>query len=134
MQSGNIIPFPAPSDQKAKERILSALSANQSDLHVKEEMLPRGSRSPMDKIKNIEHITNSGRVGPFAFVAQDQLTGLFYTEVETGDRNARKHLFALIGVLEAVKMELLEKAALAPTLDSHGGIIDPYQNDSEASQ
>lgn len=112
---------------------MSALSRNHMVTHVKDEMCKTNTPNHMDKLRDVQHIASSGRVGPFVFIAQDQQTGLFYTEVETGDGNAGTNLFAMIGVLETLKLELLECAALAPTIDHSGRPINPHQEESEVS-
>jgi hypothetical protein len=52
--------------------------------------------------------------------------GLFFTEVMLDPREiARNDVFAWIGAMEALKLELMDLAQMAPLMLSDGSILDP---------
>lgn len=71
------------------------------------------------------------RVDEFVIVGRDVETKHFLTEVILAP-NQQNDLFAFIGVLSALKLELTEQSQLSPALLLDGTIADPNQEERES--
>ncbi|WP_170297717.1 hypothetical protein [Paracoccus litorisediminis] len=138
---GDVLPFVIASKNspltEANVRIVTALHQRESSKslidRVKGENNLGGSPPPLDRASPPLHITHSRRFGPFLFIGRDRETGLFYTDYDDGNISAGTDLFALIGVLETLKVELTERAAaLAPSIDRLGRVQHPELPHEEA--
>lgn len=82
----------------------------------------------LDRIDQIRHLIAQGRIEDFLFVGRDVETKHFLTEIALSPSN-RTDIFAFVGITNALKLELTERAQLAPTLLPDGSVLDPYQDE-----
>jgi hypothetical protein len=83
----------------------------------------------LDKLDRLRRLITDGRIQGLIFVGQDPVTGYFLTETCLDRAMNRSELFGYMGVLETLKMEIGESAAVAPVIDLSGTIIDPYEEE-----
>jgi hypothetical protein len=77
------------------------------------------------KIDQIGQLAAAGRIDGLVVVACDSRTGYFLTEICLPADQDKTDLFGLVGVIETLKSELTEQAAMAPYIDLTGTICDP---------
>lgn len=81
-------------------------------------------------LKALEKLTvlaQDGRLGGFILLAQDERTGYFLSELDLPDEFNRHEVHGFVGLLEALKLELCERSALAPFINLDGHVVDPYE-------
>lgn len=83
-------------------------------------------------IDNIRELVAAGRLQGLVMIGREPTTGLFMTELAMHDQVTPRHeLFAYVGALETIKMELADAAAMAPTLLATGEVVDPWDQVDE---
>ena len=137
---GKVVPFASPrvsvnsSLEEARKTILARVEEGQRSDPVP----PLGSCEPvssgerrkniLDRIDKIRHLVAEGRIEDFVFVARDVETKHFLTEVPSSYCD-RTDIFAFVGVLSALKLELTERSQFAPALLLDGTVNDPYKQE-----
>lgn len=96
---------------------VTTCNARPSSLSEKERILQW-----LDQIRNL---VEQGRISEFLFVCKDLENKHFLTEVAI-PKCSQSELFGFVGVLEALKLELTERAQLSPALMADGTVLDPY--------
>lgn len=80
----------------------------------------------LEKVDRLRALINEGRVDGLVFAGQDPVTGYFFTEMCLDEVESRTELFGFMGILENLKLEISENAAMAPALTLSGLVIDPF--------
>lgn len=89
--------------------------------------IEQDKREHLTRIRcGLEDLSKQDRIGNLILIAQDPKTGLFLHEVHHDPRARTVDLLGMIGILETLKLELTERAAMAPSITLDGDIIDPY--------
>jgi hypothetical protein len=82
-------------------------------------------------VKSLEGLialAKAGRVDGLVLMAHDPVTGLFRTDISMRDGVVPpKDTLAYLGCFEALKMELVDAAQLAPYISMTGEVVDPYE-------
>lgn len=86
------------------------------------------TKNILDRLDQIRHLVEQGRIEDFILISRDTATGHFLTEVDLSCPNGSE-IFGYVGVLEALKLELTERAQLAPALMPDGSVLDPYKKE-----
>lgn len=81
----------------------------------------------LDRLDQLRHLVEQGRIEGLILVASDMLTGRYLTETCLPTDMDRGDAFGLIGVLETLKVELTETAAMAPFMRLNGTMHDPFE-------
>lgn len=82
-------------------------------------------------LNQAKDLVENGRLEGFVMMGRDPMSGLFYTEVALRDPFVTKNdLYAYIGCLEAIKVELSDAAMMAPAIIAGGVIVDPEQEEA----
>lgn len=81
--------------------------------------------SVTNRLSMIIEMVKAGRISDFVFVGRDSASGHFLTEVAVKPPNP-SDTFAFVGVLNALNLELTDKAQLSPELMPDGSVLDPY--------
>jgi hypothetical protein len=93
------------------------------------------SENQLEMIATLEatmQLVTSGRLEGFVLLGRDPSTGIFLTEVHLAPVSVSKvDMFAYVGCMDVLKMELAEIAAMAPLMTKDGEIIDPFENVDE---
>lgn len=88
-------------------------------------------REPNDDLlaamSKLEILARAGRLGGFILIAQDEQTGYFLSELSMPEDCNRHEVHGFVGLLEALKLELCERSALAPYINLDGHVVDPYE-------
>lgn len=87
---------------------------------------PEQTKNILDRLSRLRLLVEQGRIGSLVIVGQDPVTGYFLTETCLDPATGRTEHFGLVGVLETLKLELTEQAALSPVIDLTGAVVDPY--------
>jgi hypothetical protein len=80
------------------------------------------------RFDQIRKLIETGRITDFLFIARDEGTKHFLTEIAINVSNATE-IFAFVGVTDALKLELTERAQLAPSIMPDGSVLDPYEKE-----
>lgn len=83
------------------------------------------------KLRSLATLAEKGRLDGLVLAGMDPATGLFLTEVLFDPATEKSEMFQWVGVLEGLKLEISEQAALAATIDDAGNIIDPFIPDQD---
>ena len=75
----------------------------------------------LEKLDQIRRLVDQGRISEFIFIGRDPETRLFLTELAL-DQSAPTEVFAFVGVMNAVQLELTEQSQLAPALMLDGSV------------
>ena len=75
----------------------------------------------------VGQMLESSGIGEFLLIARDKESGYFFHSLHLPQDVTGHDLFALIGLLENLKLELCERSAMAPSIDVDGRIIDAYK-------
>lgn len=135
--SATILSFPDGSKIEGDARIKFDEDYAEALLEGEESFDPIQSADPeqvkiiLDKIDQLRSLVEQGRIDGLVFVGQDPVTGYFITELCLEPDLNRTELFGFMGVLETVKLELSEQAAMAPVMTLAGAILDPYDYEEE---
>lgn len=135
--SATILSFPDGSKIEGDARIKFDEDYAEALLEGEESFDPIQSVDPeqvkiiLDKIDQLRSLVEQGRIDGLVFVGQDPVTGYFITELCLEPDLNRTELFGYMGVLETVKLELSEQAAMAPVMTLAGAILDPYDYEEE---
>lgn len=135
--SATILSFPDGSKIEGDARIKFDEDYAEALLEGEESFDPIQSVDPeqvkiiLDKIDQLRSLVEQGRIDGLVFVGQDPVTGYFITELCLEPDLNRTELFGYMGVLETVKLELSEQAAMAPVMTLAGVILDPYDYEEE---
>lgn len=135
--SATILSFPDGSKIEGDARIKFDEDYAEALLEGEESFDPIQSVDPeqvkiiLDKIDQLRSLVEQGRIDGLVFVGQDPVTGYFITELCLEPDLNRTELFGFMGVLETVKLELSEQAAMAPVMTLAGAILDPYDYEEE---
>lgn len=84
-------------------------------------------RRVLEKIDALRKLVEQGRVEGLVLLGQDPMTGYFLTELCLDPEMNRAELFGFLGVLDTLKLEITEMAAMAPTITLTGAVLDPYE-------
>jgi hypothetical protein len=80
--------------------------------------------STLDKLKGL---VEAGRLSGLIILGRDPQTKLFLTEtVLDATVTPATEMFAYVGVVETLKVELTEYASMAPALMTDGSVNDPW--------
>lgn len=82
----------------------------------------------LDRIDQIRHLVAEGRIDDFVFVGRDVETKHFLTEVALSPVNSSE-IFAFVGVLSALKLELTERSQLAPAMLLDGSYTEKTEKE-----
>lgn len=85
------------------------------------------NQSLLAALEKLGALAREGRLGGFILVAQDERTGYFLSELDLPDEFNRHEVHGFVGLLEALKLELCERSALAPFINLDGAVVDPYE-------
>lgn len=80
----------------------------------------------LDRLDRLRLLVEQGRIDSLVLVGKDPVTGYFLTETCLDAQDDRTELFGFVGVLENLKLEISEQAAMAPVISLTGDIIDPF--------
>ena len=142
---GEIIPFTGAKVVRMAEKVNAKsiiLSCLEGEVRQISDTKAKNGESPptdserrkniLDRIDQIRHLIVQGRIEDFIFVGRDVDTRHFLTEVELSDtiQQNRTEIFAFVGVTDAIKLELTERAQLAPALLPDGSVYDPYKEEA----
>lgn len=135
--SATILSFPDGSKIEGDARIkfdedyAEALLKGEGSFDPIQSVDPEQVKIILDKIDQLRSLVEQGRIDGLVFVGQDPVTGYFITELCLEPDLNRTELFGYMGVLETVKLELSEQAAMAPVMTLAGVILDPYDYEEE---
>lgn len=84
----------------------------------------------LEWLNQIKTLIENGRITEFLFVGRDAENKHFLTEVSL-PTPPQSEIFGFVGVLEALKLELTERAQLAPALMSDGSVLNPHEKETD---
>lgn len=83
----------------------------------------------IDLLDKARQLVEGGRLTGLIVIGTDPMTDLFLNEMRMrGPLVNREAMFAYIGLLDALKAELMEAAWMAPVINTAGAIVDPYNS------
>ncbi len=81
----------------------------------------------LELIDRVRSLVESGRLVGLVVMGFDPVTDLPLNELQlNGPSINRTKLFAYVGMLEMLKIEVNEAAMMSPTINADGNIVDPY--------
>lgn len=114
-------------ERKAKRRASRQAKKNVADavMQHREDML--------EVLEKLTRMVTEGRLEGLVIVSRETSTKLFLTELALDERIiAPNELHSLVGVMEALKLELADSAmACAPCLTLDGSVMDPQDQPEE---
>jgi hypothetical protein len=94
------------------------------------EALSEAQEALLKGLDDVRNLIISGRLEGFVLLGRDPSTDLFHSQVLLPTAAVPRHkLFAYIGMLDCLKLELSDAAAFAPSVMEDGTILDPYLDD-----
>jgi hypothetical protein len=83
----------------------------------------------LSSLRQITKLVEEGKLHGLILLAQEPKSKLFLTDVVLDERFVpAQDLFAFVGCLEALKLELSDASTMAPVLGLDGSVIDPEVN------
>jgi hypothetical protein len=98
-----------------------------ADIAVEDEMAIADRDRCADLLDSARSLVESGRLTGLIVIGLDPMTDHFFNEIRMdGPAIERQTMFAYIGILDTIKMELMEAAMMAPVMNTDGAIVDPF--------
>lgn len=118
-----------PSRLKSAANSIHAILGERKNASVKQNVDRGDKRQRTEQIAGrlsmIIDMVRAGRIKDFMFVGRDVASGHFLTEMIVDPVNP-SDAFAFVGVLNALNLELTDRAQLAPALMPDGSVLDPF--------
>lgn len=120
-----------PFDQVIEEEAREDLAA----IAAEDQALEDYRNKLIDLLDRLRFLVGQGRLTGLVILGTDPMTDLFLTEVHLDSPEIeRQDLFAYMGVLEMLKIEMSEGASMAPVITSTGNILDPWEQEQAEFQ
>ena len=104
----------------------------QEEIEIGQALMTQNAEATKQELEGVIRLVEQGRVEGLMLIAKDAHTGLFYTTSTLREPFVqREDLFGYIGVLDTMKLELSDQAAMAPTITLSGDVLDPYEDPDE---
>ena len=123
-----------PWREEQAERRKQRRSEGQKKRRAKDEAEMEHRMALLEMLENTKKLVEMGRLEGLIIIGRDakpdaQGERHFYTDVNVDDRIVKKgDLFAWVGCMATLEMELKEGAMMAPALQEDGAILDPWEN------
>jgi len=101
----------------ADEALKAALSEAQSQM--------------LEGLESVRKLILAGRLEGVVLMGRDPTTDLFHSQVLLPVAGVPRHkLYGYVGMLEGLRLELLDNAMMAACVQEDGTILDPYVEDN----
>lgn len=110
----------------AVEQAEQAILAEEAD-KARAQKLDEHQELCLKTLDQIRKLVEEGRLQGLVIIGRDPVTSLFLTEtVLSIDATPASEMFAYVGVVETLKLELADYASMAPQILNDGKVIDPW--------